>query len=70
MTEMRTILSPETVFEEECLPELRWVPRSMLQAGDYKLQQRWAILGVTNGQVTTKSYQWRDVPTVIDDWQF
>lgn len=47
----------------ECTSELRWVPKSMLQAADLKLQQLWRIRAVDKeGYATGSRIEWRDVP--------
>lgn len=41
---------------------LRWVPKSMMQAMDLKLQQAWEITHYENGKVARAEIEWRDVP--------
>lgn len=51
--------------EEEiarCLGVVRLVPKSMLQAADYKLQQAWEIIQYRAGQPWKRREEWRDVP--------
>jgi hypothetical protein len=35
----------------EATPELRWVPRSMFQAADLRLQQAWRVGSVSVSQI-------------------
>ena len=41
---------------------LRWVPRSMMQAMDLKLQQAWEIVHYDGLRPTSIETEWRDVP--------
>lgn len=51
----------------EATPRLRWVPRSIMQAGDFKLQQAHLIYVVDNdGRRMGSRIEWRDVPTEMD----
>lgn len=44
--------------------QLRWVPKSMLQATDLKLQQAWSITHFhKDGKPWRHALEWRDVPT-------
>lgn len=45
--------------------QLRWVPKSMMQAMDLKLQQAWTVtLHDKDGKPWKSSIEWRDVPVV------
>lgn len=41
---------------------LRWVPKSMMQAADLKLQQAWETVTYHGKRPTSISVEWRDVP--------
>jgi hypothetical protein len=47
-----------------CLGPVRWVPRSMLQAGDYKLQQLFEVIEHTKGNVSVRREEWCDIPFI------
>jgi hypothetical protein len=42
--------------------QLRWIARSMLQAGDFKLQQAWEIVHYDGARPTRLETEWRDIP--------
>lgn len=41
---------------------LRWVPRSIMQAADLKLQQAWETMHYNDAQPVKIETEWRDVP--------
>ena len=41
---------------------LRWVPKSMMQAMDLKLQQAWEITHYDGARPVRLEVEWRDVP--------
>lgn len=41
---------------------LRWVPKSMMQAADLKLQQAWGTVHYLGAQATKIETEWRDIP--------
>jgi hypothetical protein len=43
---------------------LRWVPKSSMQAADLVLQQEWCVLSYMGGAVVEIEFEWRDVPVV------
>jgi len=45
---------------------LRWVPRSMMQAHDLRLQQAWETVHYEGAQPTKIETEWRDVPVVSE----
>lgn len=46
----------------QCLPNVRWIPRSSFQAADYRLQQAWSVTHRKAGIVIEYKIEWRDVP--------
>jgi hypothetical protein len=44
--------------------QLRWVPKSMMQAADLKLQQAWETVHYEGAKPVRIEVEWRDVPTV------
>jgi hypothetical protein len=47
---------------ERCLGNVRWVQRSMMQAGDYVLQQLFEITEYKGGKPIAARMEWRSVP--------
>lgn len=45
---------------------LRWVPKSPMQALDFKLQQHWELITYKDGKPWKQDFEWRDVPIVMD----
>jgi hypothetical protein len=41
---------------------LRWVPKSMMQAADLKLQQAWETVSYNGARPVSIEVEWRDVP--------
>jgi hypothetical protein len=46
--------------------QLRWVPKSMLQASNYKLQQAWETVYYEGARPMRIETEWRDIPIVMD----
>ncbi len=44
---------------------LRWVPRSMMQAHDLKLQQAWETVYYDGAHPVKIETDWRDIPIVV-----
>lgn len=42
--------------------QLRWVPRSMMQAHDLKLQQAWETVHYKGDRPVRIEIEWRDIP--------
>lgn len=59
MTEPTTTTAKPTM-------QLRWVPKSMLQASSYKLQQAWETIYYEGARPTRIETEWRDIPIVMD----
>jgi hypothetical protein len=52
--------------QERCTGESRWVPLSMMQAHQHKLQQAWEITEYRDDGMPVKRWtEWRDVPHVV-----
>lgn len=41
---------------------LRWAARSLMQAGDYVLQQAWEIIHYVDSRPVKIETEWRDIP--------
>lgn len=63
---MDNIIESDNSTMEQCGAAVRWVPRSMMQAGDMKLQQIWAITKYKRGVAVGVRMEWRDVPTATE----
>lgn len=53
-------MSVNTTAKPTC--RLRWVPKSMLQAADFKLQQAWETTHYEGTRPVRIETEWRDVP--------
>lgn len=56
-----TITGEHIMTHEEPLAEVRWFPRSMMQAHDLVLYQRWGITTYKDGRPCSKHTEWRRV---------
>lgn len=53
-------MTASTTSKPTC--HLRWVPRSMMQAADYKLQQAWETVHYDGARPIRLEVEWRDIP--------
>jgi len=56
------ILAPSVSTTAKPTNRLRWVPKSMMQAADLKLQQAWEIVHYEGARPTRIEVEWRDIP--------
>lgn len=67
MVEATTVMAGcSDITMQELAGQLRWVPKSMMQAADLKLQQAWCITTYRDCRPLTQTIEWRDVPIELN----